>query len=65
MKVQLRNCNVTYWIGCIDFGELVEIILSVRNQILLLGAHAEQRLWKHNETQRSKKSECMHTLDES
>lgn len=47
MKVELRNCNVTYWIGCIDFGELVEIILSVRNQILLLGAHAEQRLWKH------------------
>lgn len=38
---------MTYWIGCIDFGEPVEVLLSVRHQVLLLGTHAEQRLWKH------------------
>lgn len=28
----------------IDFGELVESTFCVRNQVLLLGAHGEERL---------------------
>lgn len=39
---------MTHWIGCIDFGEPVKVLLSVGNQVLLLSTHAEQRLWKHN-----------------
>lgn len=43
--------------GCVDFGESVESSFCVRNQVLLLGGHGEQRLWKHNQTHRVK-----HTL---
>lgn len=33
--------------GCIDFGESIKLIFFEGNQVVLLRAHAEQRLWKH------------------
>ena len=44
------NKKWSYWVGCVDFRESVKFIFGVGNQVLLLGAHAEQRLWKHNQT---------------
>lgn len=33
--------------GCIDFGESIKLLFFEGNQVVLLSAHAEQRLWKH------------------
>lgn len=35
--------------GCIDFCESIKLIFFEGNQVVLLRAHAEQRLWKHTE----------------
>lgn len=37
--------------GCIDFGESMKLIFFEGNQVALLCSHAEQRLWKHRESQ--------------
>lgn len=50
--------------GRIDFGELVEFIFCVGNQVLLLGAHAEQRLWKHDQTYSRVKQTCTLVMDD-
>lgn len=52
----------SYWLGRVEFGESVEISLCVRNQVLLLGAHGEQRLWKHNENDTLKSKTHTHTV---
>lgn len=36
--------------GCIDFGESIELTFLEGNQVVLLCTHAEQRLRKHNES---------------
>lgn len=37
--------------GCVDFGESVESSFCVRNQVLLLSAHGEQRLREDRQSQ--------------
>lgn len=49
--VFIAKWSASYWMSSVDFGESVEFMFFVRNQVLLLGAHGEQRLWYTNTVQ--------------
>lgn len=48
--VFIVKSSASYWMSGVDFGESVESSFCVRNQVLLLGAHGEQRLRKQVRT---------------